>query len=284
MVARRLRTTDAVVRWFQALPQVDDDGHEHVRFIECDVPQRVRLLPDDPNCVERSMGALMLLEAVDPRTPRALATIDRPLRHTGLVEKHGGRWRAVDLFPRRNATNKSAEVGKDILQGIHKYVGKPLLGAYGLGGVADTIGEYEDKAIGRHPSQKQQPQPKAPEKKQQPPQQQAQRPQQPSRPVGTTAGNAEGVKSAQPQRPKIALRPLAVVAALGGAGAQPSKPAIEGGKKDAEEKKQSESGPGAPVRPVAPVVGDEAPADQGDGGDSHDEGEEEERGPWWGVG
>ena len=73
LVARRLGSREAVIKWFQSLPQADDDGHEHVRYISCDVPQRTRLLPDDPNCVERALGALMLLEAIDGQTPRALA-------------------------------------------------------------------------------------------------------------------------------------------------------------------------------------------------------------------
>ena len=125
LVARRLGSREAVIKWFQSLPQADDDGHEHVRYISCDVPQRTRLLPDDPNCVERALGALMLLEAIDGQTPRALASIERPLRHTGVVEKHGEHWFAVDLFPRRNFDWGS--LGKDVLQGVHTYVGKPVL-------------------------------------------------------------------------------------------------------------------------------------------------------------
>ena len=39
--------------------------------------------------------------------------------------------------------------GKDVLQGTHSYVGKPILKFYGLGSVADTLGENEDKLIGR---------------------------------------------------------------------------------------------------------------------------------------
>lgn len=149
-VARRLKTKKAVVSWLQSLPQTDDVGQESIRFIQCDVPQRVRLFADDPNCVERALSALLLLEALDPRTPRALATVDKPARHTGLVERIGTKWRAVDLFPRRNAS--AEDVGKDILQGIHTYVGKPVLKFYlgETGGkVADKIGNAQDNAIGR---------------------------------------------------------------------------------------------------------------------------------------
>lgn len=162
-VARRLGSKAAVVRWLQSLPQTDDLGQEAVRFIACDVPQRVRLFADDPNCVERALAALLLLEALDPKTSRALATVDKPARHTGLVEQVSpGRWRAVDLFPRRNG---ASDVGKDILQGLHTYVGKPVLKFYlgDTGGkVADQIGSAEDRAIGRGkspPSSKDSPSP-----------------------------------------------------------------------------------------------------------------------------
>jgi hypothetical protein len=152
LVAKRLGSRDAVIRWIQSRPQTDDDGREKVRVITCDVPQRVRLFADDPNCVERATDAMILLDALEllgsePKVKRALATVDKPLRHTGLVEQYQAHWYAVDLFPRRNFD--WGDFGKDVLQGTHKYVGKPLLGAYGLGGVADWLGDTEDKGIGR---------------------------------------------------------------------------------------------------------------------------------------
>jgi hypothetical protein len=206
-VARRLGSRDAIIRWFQSLPQADDDGTERIRYIVCDVPQRTRLLPDDPNCVERSLGAIMLLEFVDPKTPRALATIDKPARHTGLVEKHGDHWLAVDLFPRRNAKRNFdwGEFGKDVLQGVHSYVGKPVLTMYGMGSVADTLGEYEDKGIGR--DKKKQAQPKQPEKKDAPP----------------SAGKPEQPKE-QPKQPAAQSKSSSGFSALLGAGAKSSQP------------------------------------------------------------
>ena len=54
-VARRLGSASEVVDWIRSLPQTDDEGHEHVRYIECDVPQRVRLLPDDLYGVEQTI-------------------------------------------------------------------------------------------------------------------------------------------------------------------------------------------------------------------------------------
>jgi hypothetical protein len=167
LVAQRLGTRDAVIRWIQSRPQTDDDGRETVRVISCDVPQRVRLFADDPNCVERATDAMILLDALEllgreQKVKRALATVDKPLRHTGLVEQYQGHWYAVDLFPRRNFN--WGDFGKDVLQGTHKYVGKPLLGAYGLGSVADMLGNVEDQGIGRDKAsqeKKQKPSPSA---------------------------------------------------------------------------------------------------------------------------
>jgi len=178
-VASRLASPRAVISWLQSLPQSDDDGRELYRYVACDVSQRVRLLPDDPNCFERSLAALMLLEVLDPETRRMLVTIDRPLRHTGVVESRGGRWVALDLFPRRNFN--WGNFGKDVLQGVHKYVGKPLLSTYGLGGVADVIGEQQDKAIGRGPNQKK---PQPPTKPEQPKQPAGKQPAKPAQPAG----------------------------------------------------------------------------------------------------
>jgi hypothetical protein len=147
MVAARLGSPRRVVTWLQSLPQSDDDGAEAFRYVACDVSQRVRLLPDDPNCFERAFASLALLEALDPSTPRMLVTIERPVRHTGVVEQRSGRWVALDLFPRRNFI--WGKLGGDVLQGIHQYVGKPVLRFYGLGSVADQLGDAEDKLIGR---------------------------------------------------------------------------------------------------------------------------------------
>lgn len=177
-VAARLGTPTAVVAWLQSLPQTDDNGDELYRFVSCDVPQRVRLLPDDPNCFERAFAAIALLEVLDPKTTRMLVTIDRPLRHTGVVEWKSNHWLALDLFPRRNFD--WGNFGKDVLQGTHQYVGKPVLSFYGMGGAADSLGEYEDKAIGRDKKNEKKQQPPAQQKPQQP-QQQPKQQQQPGK-------------------------------------------------------------------------------------------------------
>jgi hypothetical protein len=163
-VAQHLGTREEVIRWLQSKPQTDDDGREAVQYIACDVPQRVRLLANDPNCVERATDAMMLLEALEQlrrveSTGRALATIDRPVRHTGLVEKHGEHWLAVDLFPRRNGRRNFdwSSFGVGALKGVHQYVGKPILKFYGLGSVADTIGDQENKLTAKAPEKQSQP-------------------------------------------------------------------------------------------------------------------------------
>jgi hypothetical protein len=269
MVAKRLGSRDAVIQWMQSLPQANDDGAEQVRYIVCDVPQRARLLPDDPNCVERSLGALMLLEALDAKTPRALATVDKPLRHTGLVEQHNGRWHAVDLFPRRNF--EWGEFGKDVLQGVHTYVGKPVLTMYGMGSVADTLGEYEDKGIGRDKK-------KQPQKKDSPPpdKKQPEREQPKGKPP-------EQPKQKQPeQKPAEQSKSFDIgsVTSFLGAGAKSKPtPADRGGGTDAQEAKDNH--PGAAPGDSSAVARPQA-ADR-DGGDSHHEGEETPGG-WWFLG
>ncbi len=147
LVADRLGTPTAVAKWLQSLPQSDDDGGEPVQYVACDVAQRLRLFPRDPNCFERTFAALTLLEVLDAGTQRMAVTIERPARHTGVVELRGGHWNALDLFPRRNFD--WGNFGKNVLQGVQSYVAKPVLKYYGLGSVADTVGDYENKLIGR---------------------------------------------------------------------------------------------------------------------------------------
>jgi hypothetical protein len=106
-VAARLRTPAGVVRYLQSLQQTDDDGTERIQVIACDVRQRLRFLPPDPNCIERTLAAMVLREILDPKTERVAISIDEPERHTGLIERApGGDWEAVDLFPRRNAAGR----------------------------------------------------------------------------------------------------------------------------------------------------------------------------------
>lgn len=102
-VASRFATTDDLAQWIRRLPQRDDTGASgDGPRVECDVPQRLRLPADDPNCVERAALYLAAAEAIDPVPERRLATIDTPMgRHTFAVENAV----PVDLDPRvpRNA-------------------------------------------------------------------------------------------------------------------------------------------------------------------------------------
>ena len=226
LVAQRLGTRENVILWLQSLPQADDHGDEQVRYIMCDVPQRTRLFPDDPNCVERSFGALMLLEVIDPKTPRALATVDKPLRHTGLVEQYGGHWHAVDLFPRRNAT-RNFEWG-DLLTGTHQYVGKPILKFYlgdSGGKVADALGDQEAKLVGQDKK-------KQPEKKPAPPPAGAQRPVE--QPKQQQQPKSQPVAPAKPAAQTGGFS----FAQLFGAGAKQTQSSpVGGGEKDGEKEK-----------------------------------------------
>ncbi len=254
-IAQHLATRKAVIRWLQAKPQTDDDGKELVRFIKCDVPQRVRLLADDPNCVERATDAMMLLEAqeqlrlIEP-IGRALGTVNQPVRHTGLIEKRGDHWYAVDLFPRRNAARNFdwSSFGVSALKGVHQYIGKPVLKFYGLGSVADVIGDQENK-IG----------PKPPEKKDGPPS--SSTAQQPA-----ASGNDSGASAA-----------LGFILGKGGNGngqTETRKPELGGASQGATSAIGSSGG----------AFGRLAAAAAGGNRNSHDEGAEAQRfRDWWGI-
>lgn len=62
-LAARFATVAELVRWIRTLPQRDDDGApEDGPKVACDVPQRARVAPGNPNCVERSILFLILAE------------------------------------------------------------------------------------------------------------------------------------------------------------------------------------------------------------------------------
>jgi hypothetical protein len=102
-IATRFMSTRDLAAWIRSLPQRNDlgdpgDGPK----VACDVPQRVRIPAEDPNCVERAAIYLAAGELIDPTAVRQLATIDTPFgRHTFPVEDD----RPVKLDPRipRNA-------------------------------------------------------------------------------------------------------------------------------------------------------------------------------------
>ena len=275
---------EAVARWLQSKPQADDDGKESTRYIVCDVPQRVRLFADDPNCVERATDALMLLEALEemkllPAMPRALVTIDKPQRHTGLVEKRGAHWYAVDLFPRRNSARNFSwgDFGKDALQGVHKYIGKPVLGYFGLSSVGDSLGNAEDGWIGRG---------KKNEKKEQPSTQPAPgaKPAPDARKATSSSGGSGGTLSAL-----VAIGKGAISSSGSG---NATKGGNDGGKKETKDGRaagSASSGAGG-LAGLFAGSGDRARAEGGgeakaparNGDHQDDAGARPQRG-WWGV-
>lgn len=148
--AARLRSIRNVIIYLQSLPQTDDDGSERVQVLACDVPQRLRFLPPDPNCFERTLAALVLMELIDPKAERVPVSIDEPERHTGIVERQpGGEWQAVDLFPRRNAGRLGRprrarnNTVQDVMGIVHP-IGRGILGIFGLGSVGDRLGRLEE--------------------------------------------------------------------------------------------------------------------------------------------
>jgi hypothetical protein len=145
-MAARLRTRRGVIRWLQSLPQSDDDGREKLQWIACDVPQRTRTFPSDPNCFERTIAALALLEVIDPKTPRVAVTIDYPARHTGVVELLGDEWEPLDVFPRRNASDflgVSKGTWQDVFGGVHQVGGFILGDIYGQKGAVKALEKQE---------------------------------------------------------------------------------------------------------------------------------------------
>jgi hypothetical protein len=139
----KLRNRRGVFAWIKSLPQSDDDGSEQLQVIQCDVPQRLRLFPADPNCFERALAVLVLLEVVDPEPSRMAFTIDKPQRHTGVTERIGAKWEPIDLFPRvRNAWRN---IGVQDVFGVLHPAGKVVASAFGLGGVADELGKFEQQ-------------------------------------------------------------------------------------------------------------------------------------------
>jgi hypothetical protein len=97
-------TTDSFQGWLRAQPQRDDLGrpNDGPKVEACSPPQRLRIAPADPNCVERAALYLGVAELIDPHPLRQLATINTPLGlHTLPFENK----EAVILDPRvsRNA-------------------------------------------------------------------------------------------------------------------------------------------------------------------------------------
>jgi hypothetical protein len=88
-LAEQYPSTDALQGWLRTLPQRDDLGHlnDGPKVDVCSPPQRLRIAPGDPNCVERAALYLGVAELIDPHPVRQLATLDTPFGlHTFPIE------------------------------------------------------------------------------------------------------------------------------------------------------------------------------------------------------
>ncbi|MCB9563145.1 MAG: hypothetical protein H6708_22335 [Kofleriaceae bacterium] len=104
-LAARFDTTEELSAWIRQLPQRDDHGaaYDGPKVDACAPPQRLRIAPADPNCVERAATYVAAAELIDPRPERRLATIEVPGGlHTIAVED--GSPVVLDPTVRRNAT------------------------------------------------------------------------------------------------------------------------------------------------------------------------------------
>jgi hypothetical protein len=168
---RRISLKDAVIAWLRGLPQTDDNGRESVRVIACEPDQRARLFPDDPNCFERALAALILLELLDPSWQYTLASVDDPLRHTGILQRPDDSypWEPIDLFPSSNSDDggwlgwlrevpraastrptrrarrrtRDANATVQRIFGIVHPIGAGVLDAFGEHGAANFLGDQE---------------------------------------------------------------------------------------------------------------------------------------------
>jgi hypothetical protein len=88
-LAEQHPTTDALQGWIRSLPQRDDLGRpdDGPKVEACSPPQRLRIAPSEPNCLERAALFLGVAELIDPRPVRQLATLDTPFGlHTFPIE------------------------------------------------------------------------------------------------------------------------------------------------------------------------------------------------------
>jgi hypothetical protein len=88
-LASKHGSTEALAAWIRTLPQRDDDGDDGdgPRVEACEPSQRLRIAPQDPNCVERAALYLGVAELIDAKPVRQLATLDTPVGlHTFPLE------------------------------------------------------------------------------------------------------------------------------------------------------------------------------------------------------
>ena len=140
-LAARLETLDAADEYLRRLPQLEDgpdDDTPCAPHVQCDVPQRVRVIPRDPNCVERALARMALGELIDPRLVRHLMTIDLApgVRHTLLVEDGEPIW----LEPAR-APRNALRAGVHLVRNARGDQGAPLAPVQALDWAVRLIGD-----------------------------------------------------------------------------------------------------------------------------------------------
>lgn len=140
-LAARLETLDAADDYLRRLPQREDGPDDEAPcapHVQCDVPQRVRVMASDPNCVERSLLRLALGELIDPRLIRQLMTIDLApgVRHTLPVEGGEPIWLEPAKAPRN-----ALRAGVHLVRNARGEQGEPLAPLQALDWAVRLVGD-----------------------------------------------------------------------------------------------------------------------------------------------
>ena len=123
--ARQFSSLYEVARYIQNMRQRDDLGDpEDGPRLACNVTQRLRFAPSDPNCFERTLLYLALAEILDPRGTRSSASLVMDNGwHTFPVEFRNGVPEVVVLdpiTPPRNAMLAAAYQAQNLIPGTEK--------------------------------------------------------------------------------------------------------------------------------------------------------------------
>ncbi len=132
--AESLRNVVALIR---AKPQHREAIPKGAPTIACDVSQPVRFWAPDPDCVERTLDFMVMVEVIEPRMLVRAVTIDLPPlgRHTMPLVGAG---HPVNLSPLTRRGIDWGEIGK-IGAGVAVGVVDTWLSAYGLKPVGDAV-------------------------------------------------------------------------------------------------------------------------------------------------
>jgi hypothetical protein len=107
-LAAQYPTTRELIDYIRSLPQRDDlgDPTARPRVDECSPPQRVRIGPPDPNCLERAALFVLIDDVNHPDHTYQLATVETPIGPHTFPLKDG---KPVVLDPR--VSNECLECG-----------------------------------------------------------------------------------------------------------------------------------------------------------------------------